>query len=77
MAVFRCLCQVTFYSVGHFKHLLPVDISVRKTVAAKPFKSVVLRRYFLYDHSVARFFNGLQTHFRIFVQYFRVFRQLK
>lgn len=77
MAVFRCLRQITFYSVGLFKHLLPVDLSVCKTVAAKPIESVVLCRDFLYDHSVARFFNGLQTHFRIFVQYFRVFRQLK
>lgn len=77
MAVFRCLRQIAFYSIGLFKHLLPVDISVRKTVAAKPIESVVLRRYILYDYSVARFFNGLQTRFRIFVQYFRVFRQLK
>ncbi len=77
MAVFRCLRQITFHSAGLFKHLLPVDLSVCKTVAAKPFKSVVLCRYFLYDYSVAGFFNGLQTRFRIFVQHSADFRQLK
>jgi len=77
MAVFRCLCQITFYSVGLFKHLLLADLSVCKTITAKPFKSVVLCRYFLYDYSVAGFFNGLQTRFRIFVQYFADFSQLK
>lgn len=77
MAVFRCLRQITFYSVGLFKHLLPVDLSVCKTVEAKQFESVVLRWYFLYDYSVAGFFNGLQTHFRIFLQHSADFRQLK
>lgn len=77
MAVFRCLRQITFYSAGLFKHLLPVDLSVCKTVAEKPIESMVLCRDCFYGNSVAGFFNGLQTHFRIFVQYFRVFRQLK